>query len=466
MDNEINVAKIGKNFSFWGLARFALPVMAMELLRAAFKTLDDGLFVSRFVGKNALASISIVFPFIMCVFGLSFMIAVGTSAVCSTKMGAGYKQEANRDFTTIVVISFFTGCIFSILFFLLEEPILRLLGATDLLMDDCKKYIEILFITMPISMMGPVLDTMYPAAGKPVMGLISSFTSGVANIVFNFIFIVLMGIGIRGAALATALGDVSIFIIGVVFYLGKKHDVSFSGLTKKWLPLFGKVCKIGVAEYVTSLSMSITAYAANLTMLSVIGENGVSAYAIMGNINYLFISAALGFINAVAPVLSYNLGKRDAAMLRKQVRNGMIFLSVFGFVMFAVCLIFAKPLISIYVPQGSDIEFSDMIHKGLMIAATNIPFAMPTIFITGMFLALSNPKTSTALSLLHNFVFNLAAILILPRLFGLIGVWVALPAGELISLVAAVILFYRYGNKYGYIKSGKTSTLDTVGYNI
>ena len=211
------VNKIGRNFSFWQLIRFVLPTMATQLFLSIFKTVDDGLFVSNYVGKNALAAINIIFPLTMLMDGIIFVFASGGSAVCAHRMGQGKQEEAKRCFSNVVVMTLLFSVGIAGLALLFQKPLLRLLGATDLLMADCVTYSTLIWTANGITMVGPIFDYFYGTAGKPVMSVISSVVNGAVNIVFDLLFIVELRLGVLGAALATTIGNLVFSGIGVIF---------------------------------------------------------------------------------------------------------------------------------------------------------------------------------------------------------------------------------------------------------
>ncbi|MGI6665627.1 MAG: MATE family efflux transporter [Christensenellaceae bacterium] len=279
---EQTTNKIAKEFNFWSLARFAFPTLVMSLFMSIFKTIDDGLFVSNYVGKDALSAINIVWPLTMIVFGVGMMLATGCSAVAAIKIGNGRPEEAKSDFTAMTLFGIVFGCIIAAIGLLFRDPLLHLFGATEMLMEDCKTYATIIFLAMPISMITPIFGFFYVTAGKPTMGLVSAILNGTMNIVFDYIFIVQLQMGVVGAALATVLGDLSICILGLVFYWNKKHEIHFAKPTKKWIPLLGRVSGAGVAQFANHVAMGVSAFISNLVMLRIVGEDGIAAYAILG----------------------------------------------------------------------------------------------------------------------------------------------------------------------------------------
>ncbi len=453
--------RIGQNFTFWQLIRFILPTLATSLFLSIFKTIDDGLFVSNYVGKNALSAINIIFPFSMLTGGFSIMFAAGGSAVCARKMGEGKPEEAKRDFTGIVLASLFTGILIAVLGMTFQEQILRLLGATDLLMEDCKAYSTVLWLAQPVSMLCPLFDFFYSTAGRPHFAVVSSMLVGAMNIIFNIIFIVQLEWGIRGAALSTILGDIAVCIWGLNFYTRKKNEICFARPQKHIFRLMASVCGTGVSQLINHIAMSISAFAANMVMLSLVGEDGVAAYSILGYLHYMLVSAFIGFADGIAPVFSYSFGARSKERVRRYFWYAVKFIAVLSVVVVVGCFIFAEPLIGIYVSKAKEPGLFDMVLQGMHIFPITFLFSGFCIFVTGMFSALSDGKNASIISFLRNCVFSMLPIIILPALWGINGVWFAVPVGECLSFFVTLLVLYLNRNNYGYGKSRVAILIDS-----
>jgi len=206
--------RIATKFKFWPLIRFVLPTMAMSLFMALFKSVDDGLFVSQFVGKDGLSAVNIAFPIIMGTWGIAIMFATGGSAIAGKKIGEGKPEEARRDFTSVCIIAAIVAAIVALPCVIFMEPIMRLLGADDSIMDYCVVYGNLLIGTMPFSVLSPIFEFFYVTSGAPKMGLVSTVLRGAVNIFLDWLFIVVLKFEVMGVALATAAGDLATCLLG------------------------------------------------------------------------------------------------------------------------------------------------------------------------------------------------------------------------------------------------------------
>jgi len=185
MSDNNNRNRIGQDFTLTQLLAFAAPAILQSLFSQLFKSLDDGLFVSRYVGEHALAAISLLGPANAVIMGFSNLFAIGASTLSAQKMGEGKQEEAKQIFTRVVLISFAVGLLIALVMNVFCDPILRFLGADDSLIDNSRIYVRIVISTTPLNLMAFAFGSYYSTTGHPEMGLICSVTNGVMNILLD-----------------------------------------------------------------------------------------------------------------------------------------------------------------------------------------------------------------------------------------------------------------------------------------
>ena len=446
--------RIGRNFTFWQMIRFVLPTMATQLFMAIFATVDDGLFVTNYVGPDALSAIQVIFPLNMLTNGLAMVFASGGSAVCARKMGEGKQEEARRSFNSIFLMTLIGGAFISLMCLSFQKPVLRLLGATELLMTDCIAYSTLMWIFRPLSMACPLFDFFYATAGKPTVSMIASITNGIINIVGDIVFIVWLDMGIAGAAWATIVGDMAYWAVGLIFYSNKKHELHF---TKPW-PHFGKLLKeifsIGIAQFLNNISLSVSSFIANSVVLGLAGETGLAAYSIVGYMRYMMNSTMGGFSNGVASIFSFNYGARNKERIKRYFWYAVKFLAVISVIITVLCIVCAPVMIKLYVQPAEEPEVYAMVLHAMHVVPFAFAFIGFAMFSARFFAAMNNGKVASAISFMRNAVFVTASMIIMPLLFGLEGVWLASPMGELLGFILIVTLLYINRNNYGYGKKG------------
>ncbi len=309
---------LAESFNALSLIRFAFPSMVMMLFMGLY-TIVDTIFVARFVDTNALSSINIVCPVINLIVGLGTMLATGGSAVVAKKMGNGNTGEARSNFTLIVVAGAVIGLLITAagLFFL--DEIIWGLGASEILFPYCKDYLTIQLIFATFNMMQVLYQNLFVTAGKPTLDLVLAVLAGTSNIVFDYVFIVLLQMGVGGAAIGTGIGYMIPTIIGTLFFLTKRSELHFCKPDMDASVLL-KSCSNGASELVSQCSTAVTTFLFNGTMMKLLGEDGVAAITVLIYSQFLLTTLTIGFSMGTAPVVSYNYGSGNVKQLKKTVR--------------------------------------------------------------------------------------------------------------------------------------------------
>ena len=300
---------LAKEFHTLSLIKFAFPSMVMMVFMGLY-TIIDTIFVARFVDTNALSSINIVCPVINIIVGLGTMLATGGSAIVAKKMGSGKADEARSNFTLIII----TGLVITVIGLLFLDEIVWGLGASEILFPYCKDYLTIQLIFVVGNIMQVLYQNLFVTAGKPTLGLILSVLAGLANIVFDYIFIVLLHMGIKGAALGTGIGYMIPTVIGTIFFLTGRSELHFCK-PKMDAAVLLKSCSNGASEMVSQLSTAVTTFLFNATMMRLLGEDGVAAITVIIYSQFLLTTLYIGFSMGVAPIISYNYGSENIKQL-------------------------------------------------------------------------------------------------------------------------------------------------------
>ncbi|QQO09228.1 MATE family efflux transporter [Breznakiella homolactica] len=438
---------LSQNFSFPSLLRFALPTIIMMVFMSLY-TMVDGVFVSRLIGTKALSAVNIVYPLINFVVAVGIMLASGGSAIIAKQMGEGRAREANENFSFITVVGILMGAVLSILGFIFIEPLLRLLGANDAIYGYCYDYTRMLLFFIVPSIMQMLFQFFFVAAGKPNTGLLVTVAGGVANIILDYVFIALAGMGIRGAALATGIGYSIPGLFGLIYFTAKRKGTLYFVKPRFRPAVLLKTCTNGASEMVTNISTAVVTFLFNIIMMNYLGEDGVAAITIVLYAQFLLTSLYMGYSSGVAPVISYNYGKNNHRQLKKLFRISMVFLSVSSVLMYVLALLLENSIITIFTAPGT--EVFAIAENGFRLFAFAYLFMGINIFASSLFTALSNGKVSAILSFLRTFVFIVLAIGILPRVIGINGVWLAVPAAEVLAIAVSLFYIHTLRGRYKY----------------
>lgn len=432
--------KLAQNFTITSLLKFTAPTCIMLMFMSLYQ-MTDAVFVSNFVGENALSALNIVFPIPSIIIALSIMLATGGSAIIAKNMGEGQAQKAKQNFSMIVFVGFLLGIVIMIVGVIWIKPIIKVLGATPILYAYSYDYLFILLLACPLTVLQMLFQTFFVTAGKPHLGLVSTILGGLSNIVLDYLFIVVFHMGVAGAAVATSIGYALPAIIGLFyFFLNKKGTLYFVKPVFNRIVLL-KTCTNGSSEMVTNLAIAIVTLLFNKIMLQYLGENGVAAITIVLYAQFLLTSIFMGFSNGVAPVFSYNYGNNNKAQMKKIFKMSLCIISVLSILMYIISLVFATPIISVFT--SSESEVFKITYHGFFLFSISYLFTGVNIFASSMFTAFSNGKISALLSFLRTFVFLVAALLLLPEIMGVDGIWLAVPIAEFIAILVSIFTMYR-----------------------
>lgn len=274
-----NTSILAQTWSAGSLLRFAFPTVVMMVFMGLY-TLVDTIFVAQFVNTDALSAINIVCPVVNLTVGLGTMLATGGNAIVSRKLGAGAGLEAREDFTLLVLAGAGLGVLLLLGGLIWLDPLLSALGASTLLFPYCRDYLLVLLLFLPANLLQTLFSNLLVTAGRPGLGFGLSAAAGLANILFDYIFIVPCGLGIQGAALGTGLGYLIPAIAGLIFFARNQGGLSFTAPKPRW-GVLGESAWNGSSELVGQLSAAVTTFLFNRTMLSLLGEPGVAAITIL-----------------------------------------------------------------------------------------------------------------------------------------------------------------------------------------
>ena len=426
-----------------------MPSIAMMIFTSVYGVVD-GFFVSNFAGKTPFSAVNLIMPFLMIVATVGFMFGTGGTALVAKIFGEGDKEKANKYFSLFVYVSFALGVIFAILGIVFIRPISALLGAEGELLENCVVYARIILAALPFYVLQLLFQSFFPAAEKPQLGLAVTVLAGVTNMVLDAVLVILLPqeYKLAGAAIATAMSQ---FVGGVIplFYFFRKNN-SFLRLGKTSFDgkAILKACANGSSEFMSNVSMSIVGMLYNIQLLKYAGENGVAAYGVMLYVSMIFSAAFIGYSIGVAPVISYHNGAQNYKESKGLLRQSLIMIGVFGVGMVAAAELLALPLSNIFV--GYDAELMNLTVSGFKIFALSFIFMGFAIFSSGFFTALNDGLTSALISFLRTLVFQIAAVLLLPLIWEIDGVWISIVVAEVMAAAISAFFLVVKRKKYHY----------------
>lgn len=440
--------QLSEHFTYSKLIRFTIPSVIMMIFTSIYGVVD-GIFVSNFVGKTPFAAINLIMPFLMIFGAIGFMIGTGGSALVAKTMGEGNPQKANRIFSMLIYLSVAFGVALTVIGIVFLRPIAGLLGAEGEMLEDCVTYGRIILIALTAFILQNEFQSFLIAAEKPTLGLAITVAAGVTNIVLDALFVGLLGWNLVGAATATAISQAVGGLIPLLYFIFPNqsllHLTKFSFDAKALL----KTCTNGSSEMMTNLSMSLVNILYNFQLMKYAGEDGIAAYGVIMYVGFAFVAIFIGYSIGVAPIIGYHYGAGNHSELKSLFRKSLWVLAACSLLMTASAELLASPLSRIFV--GYDAALLAMTTRAFMLYSLCFLVLGFNIFASSFFTALNDGLVSGVLSFLRTLLFQVATILLLPMIWELDGVWLAIVASELIALFVTIFCFFRFKEKYHYI---------------
>ena len=391
------------------------------LIFTSIYSIVDGFFVSNYVGKTEFAAVNLVFPCIMLLGSFGFMFGTGGSAIVAKTLGENNKKIAKEYFSMIVYASIIFAIFFTILGYILIEPVVIKFGASGDLLLNSILYGRILILSLIPFILQNLFQILFITAGKPDFGLKITLVAGCTNMVLDYIFIAHFGLGLKGAAYATVISQIIGGVVPLMYFANKNSSHLKLVKTNIDLKILLKAAINGSSEMLTNISMSLINILYIWQLLRMAGENGIAAYGVVMYLEFIFSGIYLGFSTGSAPIVSYNFGAKNQTELKNLFTKSLIIISVLGITLTGLAETFAYPLSGIFV--GYDDNLHNITTHGFKLYAL-------AFLIMG---------------------FQVASFFILPLFFGINGIWGAIVVSELITLMFSTGFLIRTRKRYGYI---------------
>lgn len=437
--------QLSDHFTYNRLIRFVLPSIIMMIFTSIYGVVD-GLFVSNYVGKTPFVALNLIYPFIQVLGAAGFMLGTGGSAYVGKTLGEGKREEANKYFSLLIYTAIIAGAALAILGIVFVRPVARFLGADDAMISYCVIYARVILAALPAFMLQNMFQSFLITAEKPTMGLMITVAAGVTNMFLDWLFIVVFDWGLDGAALATAMSQCVGGIVPLLYFLRKNRSILY--LTKT--EFNGKVlwysCSNGISELLSNISMSIVSMLYNFQLMRVEGENGIAAYGVIMYVQFIFIAIYIGYSIGTAPIISYNYGAGNHLELQNIFKKSAVMIIGCSIALTTTALLSAGTLSGLFV--GYDETLFAMTQRGFQLCSLSFLFSGVGIFGSSLFTALNNGIVSAVISFLRSVVFQVVAVLLLPIIWGIDGIWASVTlvelAGMMITFLFVIILKKRY----------------------
>ncbi|MDY3027213.1 MAG: MATE family efflux transporter [Candidatus Faecivicinus sp.] len=439
--------RLSDHFDVKRLLRYTAPSIIMMIFTSIYGVVD-GYFVSNFAGKTPFAAVNLIIPLLMILGCVGFMFGAGGGALIAKTMGEGEDHRANEIFTMVIIVSVALGMLLGAIGFAFLKPIARKMGAEGEMLEQCVLYARIILIAQPFYVLQFEFQCLFATAEKPRLGLYVTVAAGCTNMLLDALFVGAFRWGIAGAAAATALSQ----MVGGLFpliYFARENDSSLRLVrTKLDLGAIGKVCTNGSSEFMSNISMSLVSMLYNIQLIKYAGQDGIAAYGVLMYVSMIFQAIFVGYAVGVAPVIGYHFGAKNTGELSGLLKRSLMMIAVCAAAMFAAGECLSAPLSRMFV--GYDLGLFAMTKHAFAIFSFSFLFSGFSIFGSSFFTALNDGLTSALISFLRTLVFQVAAVLLLPLIWQLDGIWLSIVGAEAMALIVTALFLIQKRKRYGY----------------
>lgn len=427
------------------------PVLMMVF--SSLYSIVDGLFVSNFAGADAFAGVNLVFPFIMVVGAVGFMIGTGGGALVSKNLGERNRERANQLFSFFIYFTIAIGILIGVASFFIVEPFVYWMaslsdsGVSQSTIDQAILYGRILVAGTVLMMLQYEFQSFFLTSEKPKLGFLVIAGAGITNIILDALFIGIFHWGVVGAAAATLIGQGFSSVFPIIYFATNKKSLLHLGQPVWDVRALGQAAWNGSSEFVSSISSSIVSACYNAQLLMLIGQNGVAAYGIVMYVSYVFMAIFIGYASSMAPFIGYQYGAKNPKELHNILMRSLVIIGIAGLTMFGLCQALAKPL-SAALSSGSQ-ELADIAENANRIFGFVYLSCGFSMFASSYFTALNNGTVSAIISFCRS-AFEVLFVFLIPLWLGVNGVWSSACFAEIVSTLVTVFFFLLERKRYGY----------------
>ena len=424
--------------------KFVIPSVVSMLVFNLY-TMVDGIYVARFVGEHALSAVNISMPYVNFIFAFSILFSVGTSTVVAIFRGENNMKSANETFTRNTIFLTVCALIITLLALVFQNELALFLGASEVTLPYVHDYLGVLIWFTFFFIVSYSMEVLVKTDGFPKLATAAVSVGAVTNIVMDYVLVVHVGMGIRGAAIATGLSQVLTFTVFTIHFLGKRGTIHWCKTTMD-LSVYKRIIPIGTADFITELSAGTIIFLFNHAILKHIGDNGVVTYTVITYIYNIVMMTFTGISQGMQPLVSFYRGRREENTCRLFLRYALYSTFAMSMLALAICLFMTPALVSIFIDASRAELFTYTVHAFRIYSLCYLVIGY-NIVCSGYFAAVEKSGYSFAISLLRGFVLIAASIWIMGELFQGEGIWYATLVCESSTLVVSIWCMLRSQKK-------------------
>lgn len=417
-------------FKVW--AKFVIASIVGVVLNTIY-TVVDGIFIGQGVGEVGLAGVNVAWPAVTLVVGIGLMIGIGSSSIMAIYMGKGKNEKAEKVLGTCVTLIVVAGVVITILGLIFREPIIRILGATTDTFQSAIDYYTIIFIISIPYMFATALNPIVRTDGRPDLSMIMIGIGAIANIVLDWLFVMKLGLGVKGAAFATSASIIISMTVSLYHFIKGKATIK---IKKKNLRIdmiiVKRIFKIGFVSFAIQISYGIILLTQNRTMFAYGSTVDVAIYTVATYINCFLVNTCMGIAQGLQPLIGYHYGANKFKRMKKFVYITIGICVLGGILIYTAIIIYGREMVKIFGVDTTNIE---MAYKMIVIYCIGSPIIGTIFTMSGYYQAIGKNIYANIISVGRGFVFQFIFTIILPPFIGTVGVFLSLPLAELITII-------------------------------
>lgn len=434
-----NPAQLGTRSIGQLLVQYSLPAIIASLATSLYNIIDS-IFIGRGVGAMAITGLAITFPLMNLVIAFCVFVAVGGATISSIFLGQKNVQKASAVVGNVTILCLIHAALIMAIGLIWLDPILYFFGATAETINYAREFMVIILLGTPISYIFLGLNNLMRATGYPRKAMISALLSVAVNIIVAPILIFVLDWGIAGAATATIIGQSTAFIWVLYHFISKKSFIRFTrGGWKLSKPIIKRIYSIGLSPFLMNCCACLVVVLLNKALLESAGADGnlaVGAYGIINRTTMFFVMIVFGITQGMQPILGYNFGAGSWARVKKTLYIGLAIGAVLTTIGFILTETIPDTISRMFTTDEGMIAIA---RDGFRIFFIAYPLVGPQIVIQNYFQSIGKPQFSIFLALTRQLLFLVPFLLILPKIYGVDGVWISMAASDFIAFVFATV---------------------------
>lgn len=427
------IEKIEKSNLVKTFLQYSIPCI-LGMFLTSFITVVDGMFIGWKLGEKGLAAVNLTLPVLYVLLGLTIMAGVGGVTLALQSLGEKNLQRANKRFTFTILLNSMVSILAALLLIVFRDVVIGFLNAKGELYTYVRDYLGTMSYFYTFMMMNITLSMFIRGEGKPQLSLLFGILANVLNVVLDYLLIIRLDYGMKGAALASGISVSIAFALGLLYFTSGRSGFRYCSISFD-IEDFKSIIYNGSSEFIGQISISITTFLFNLVIIRSLGINGVAAFTIVGYISLIESMVLTGIAQGVHPLISYSYGAKDRDAILLLLSIGTRAVVFAGAAAFILSFAATEGIIRVFAHGNADLM--NIANYGIKLYSAAFLINGYNVVASAYFTSLGDAKTSLLISALRSLVLVSVFILVLPVLMGATGIWVTVPLTEAVTFIVA-----------------------------